>query len=635
VKPGFLIILLFAASYCRAADVKEHALDPLTEHEIDTTVEVLRAAGKVNFSTVFPEIALREPDKQAVLSGPAVPRRSFAVVYDRDATKTFEGVVDVRQRRLISWREIPGVQPAVLGDDANLADRIIRYDPRWRDAMRKRGLTNFESIAIDVWSAGYFGSPDELHGRLVRGVSYYRGKNSNYYARPIEGVVAYVDLTAKRVAQFIDTGVIPLPKEKFDYEDTVLTHHRGGLKQLRILQPGGPSYEMENGEVRWQNWRFRFSMHPREGLVLHLVRYDDGGRERSVLYRGSVAEMVVPYGDPGAGWFFRNSFDVGELGLGKAASPLRLGADCPENAQLFDAVIAGDRGEPLRLRQVAALYEVDAGIAWKHNDETRRARNLVLMFVASVGNYDYEFSWIFHQDGTLEVKVGLTGVMSVKAEKDHDPANGHMVAPSLSAVHHQHFFSFRLDLDVDGAAPNRVLELNTEAEPAGPKNPYKNAFHLMQTPLKTESEAKRHLNVASSRRWAVVNTQAKNGLGQPAGYLLLPGENAEPFAAPDSWVRRRAGFLNAQIWVTPYSQNEFYPAGDYPNQSRGGDGLPRWTAGNRPIDGKDVVVWYTMGITHNPRPEDWPVMPVYEAGFKLVPMGFFDTNPAIDLSPAR
>jgi primary-amine oxidase len=132
-----------------------------------------------------------------------------------------------------------------------------------------------------------------------------------------------------------------------------------------------------------------------------------------------------------------------------------------------------------------------------------------------------------------------------------------------------------------------------------------------------------------------VNPQAKNGLGQPTGYLLLPGENAEPFAAPDSWVRRRAGFLNAQIWVTPYSQTEFYPAGNYPNQSRGGDGLPQWTAANRSVDGKDVVVWYTMGITHNPRPEDWPVMPTYEAGFKLIPLGFFATNPAMDLSPSR
>ncbi len=622
-----LFFFLTAAFLCHA----EHALDPLTEREIDAAVDVLRSSRKVDASTVFPEIALHEPDKQAVLAGRAVPREAFAVVYDRRDNKTYEAVVDVRGRRLASWREIPGVQPAVVGDDANVADRVIRSDSRWKEAMHKRGIINLDNVAIDVWSAGYFGSPEESRERMVRGVSYYRGRSSNYYARPVEGVVAYVDLTAKRVAQFVDTGVIPLPKERFDYEDGVLTHHRGGLKSLRILQPTGPSYQIENGEVRWQNWRFRFAMRPREGLVLHLVRYEDGGRERSVLYRGSVAEMVVPYGDPGAGWFFRNSFDVGELGLGKAASPLRVGVDCPGNAQVFDAVIAGDRGEPLRMRQVIGLYELDAGIAWKHNDETRRARNLVLMFVASVGNYDYVFSWIFHQDGTLEAKVGLTGIMAVKAEKDHDPSDGHMVAPALSAVHHQHFFSYRLDLDVDGEA-NRVVELNTEAEPAGATNPYKNAFHMMQTPLKTESEAKRHLNLASSRRWAILSTQVKNGLGQPTGYLLLPGENAEPFASPDSWVRRRAGFLNAQFWVTPFAVEEVYPAGDYPNQSRGGDGLPKWTAANRSVDAKDVVVWYTMGITHNPRPEDWPVMPVYEAGFKLMPIGFFETNPAMDLS---
>jgi primary-amine oxidase len=57
----------------------------------------------------------------------------------------------------------------------------------------------------------------------------------------------------------------------------------------------------------------------------------------------------------------------------------------------------------------------------------------------------------------------------------------------------------------------------------------------------------------------------------------------------------------------------------------------RWTANNRSIAGKDIVVWYTMGITHLPRPEDWPVMPVHEAGFKLIPTGYFSRNPALNL----
>jgi primary-amine oxidase len=227
------------------------------------------------------------------------------------------------------------------------------------------------------------------------------------------------------------------------------------------------------------------------------------------------------------------------------------------------------------------------------------------------------------------MRAALTGIMAVKAVADgaRDP-HGHIVEKNISAVHHQHFFSFRLDLDVDGPA-NRVVEMNSMAMPAGSQNPQNSAFMMQETPLRTERQAERNISLESSRRWIVQN--AATG----AGYALLPGENAVPFARPESWVRKRAGFLNSHIWVTPFSPAEMYPAGDYPNQSRGGDGLPKWTAADRSIDNKDVVLWYTMGITHNPRPEDWPVMPVHAAGFKLVPWGFFPRNPALDLPVDR
>jgi primary-amine oxidase len=154
---------------------------------------------------------------------------------------------------------------------------------------------------------------------------------------------------------------------------------------------------------------------------------------------------------------------------------------------------------------------------------------------------------------------------------------------------------------------------------------------LRETALTTEREAQRNVDMTSGRKWIVTNPGAKNGLGHVTGYALLPGENAVLFAQPESWVRKRGQFLNSHLWVTPYRAGEIYAGGDYPNQSRGGDGLPKWTQGNRPIGNHDVVVWYTMGITHNPRPEDWPVMPVHAAGFRLVPWGFFDRNPAMDL----
>jgi primary-amine oxidase len=305
------------------------------------------------------------------------------------------------------------------------------------------------------------------------------------------------------------------------------------------------------------------------------------------------------------------------------------------NCTVYNAVRADSAGEPRTIPRAVALYERDGGIAWKHGGEARRARDLVLGFVSQVGNYDYGFDWIFHQDGTLEVRVALTGIMAVKAVADgRDDPYSHMVDRNLVAPHHQHFFTFRLDLDVDGAG-NRVVELNSTPSPAGKNNPYGGAFTMHETPLRSEREAQRNLNLATSRRWVILNPGAKNALGHETGYALVPGANAIPFAGADSWVRKRAGFLNAHVWVTPYQPAERYAGGNYPNQSRGGDGLSKWTAANRPVDNTDVVLWYTLGITHNPRPEDWPVMPVDTAEFKLMPWGFFARNPALDLPPVQ
>jgi primary-amine oxidase len=284
------------------------------------------------------------------------------------------------------------------------------------------------------------------------------------------------------------------------------------------------------------------------------------------------------------------------------------------------------------LRRAVAIYERDGGILWKHEADTRRARDLVVSFVSTVGNYDYGFEWIFHQDGAIDVRVQLTGIMAAKAVATgaHDMFS-HPVGKNLAAPHHQHFFTFRLDMDVDGAPANRVVEMNSAPIPMGPRNVYGGAFQMVETPLGTEREAQRNLNLASGRKWIVESTSHKNSLGHATGYALLPGENAVSFAAPESWVRKRAPFLEAHIWVTPYRQAERFAGGDYPNQSRGTDGLLRWTKENRPVANTDVVLWYTLGVTHNPRPEDWPVMPVHAAGFRLVPWGFFDRNPAMDV----
>jgi len=291
------------------------------------------------------------------------------------------------------------------------------------------------------------------------------------------------------------------------------------------------------------------------------------------------------------------------------------------------------------MHNAICIHEEDFGVLWKHKDwrtgaaAVRRSRRLVVSSIATVGNYEYGFYWYFYQDGTIESEVKLTGIVHTRGvEPGEDPVHGTIVAPLVSAPVHQHFFNVRLDMTVDGTE-NSVYEIETVADEPGPANPFDGAFHAEATLLRTELEARRSVDPLAARSWRVVNPTVRNGLGQPVAYDLVPGENVRPFGAPGSSFRKRAGFVDHHLWVTPFAPGERYAAGDYPNGHPGGAGLPAWTAADRPIEATDVVLWYTFGAHHVPRPEDWPVMPVVRIGFMLRPRGFFDRSPALDVPP--
>jgi primary-amine oxidase len=375
-------------------------------------------------------------------------------------------------------------------------------------------------------------------------------------------------------------------------------------------------------------------------LVLHTIGYEDGGRVRPIIYRASLAEMTVPYGDPSITQYRKNAFDVGEYGLGMMVNSLELGCDCLGEIYYFDVALCSNSGEVLKLPNVICMHEEDFGILWKHMDfrtgtaEVRRSRRLVVSFIATIGNYEYGYYWYFYQDGSLEFEMKLTGILSTAALPPGETSKyGTLLAPQLYAPIHQHFVCLRLDMMVDGPH-NSVYEVHTEAEPPGPDNPYGNAFYARRTLLKTEQEAQRVIDPLSARYWQIANPDSLNRLGQPVAYKLMPGDNVLPFARPEASVSQRAGYMSKHLWVTPYRPAEQFAAGDYPNQHSGGDGLPRWTQANRSIENTNVVVWYTMGAHHVPRLEDWPVMPVTRIGFMLKPAGFFDRNPALDVPPS-
>jgi primary-amine oxidase len=617
-----------------------HPLDPLTEQEIEEAATIVRADGALGREAWFETIALEEPSKAELKTAARPPRRATVCCYDPEANRTSEGLVDLDRGTLESWKALEAVQARIVADEFMMGGEVAKKDPAFIAACAKRGIADMSQVLVEPWAAGHFGLAEEKGERLAYGHCWVRNEaGDNPYARPIANLHPIIDLRRMEVLRIDDFGAAALPPECAPVRMT--EGLRRDLKPLDVVQPEGPSFEVEGNLVRWQKWRFRVGFHVREGLVLHTIGYEDQGRLRPIIHRASLAEMVVPYGDPTGGYFRRNAFDTGEYGIGQFLDSLKLGCDCLGHIRYFDAVSHDWNGKPKTIANAICMHEEDYGVLWKFTDWSRgestvkRSRRLVVSTMSTIGNYVYGFFWYFYQDGTIGVEVKATGIPLVSGLAAGERSQyGALVAPCIDAHVHQHVFSFRFDMCVDGER-NAVTEVNFEARPMGPGNPHGNAIAITETPLESERAAQRVMDLAAARYWKVVNPNVKNALGEPVGYKLVPGANALPFLDLGSPVGKRAGFMFKHFWATQFAPDELYPAGKYPNQHAGGDGLPRWTEADRSLDNENIVVWYTLNYHHLPRPEDWPVQPCVYASFHWMPSGFFDANPALDVpSPA-
>jgi primary-amine oxidase len=626
-------------------------LAPLSGDEITAAREIVFASGRADVpadALRFAYMGLCDPPKELVRAFDRgqkvdVDRRVRVVLLQGPVADVTEVIVSVTRGEVDRWEAVRDVRPPLQIEESIHVLAALHEHPEWNAALDRRGIVDRSLVQIDPWPAGAFGLPHEEGRRITRCLAYLReSPGDNGYARPLEGLLAFVDMGRGEVLEVVDLGVVPFPPKSGSYYPEDNGPLRSDLKPLEITQPEGPSFEVEGNLVRWQKWSLRLGMDPLEGLVLYTVGYEDGGRVRPVLYRASVSEMVVPYGHPGPMHAWKSAFDAGEWGLGRMANSLTLGCDCLGEIRYFDDVFADEKGKPRTRPNAICMHEEDYGILWKHVDlvsgrtEVRRSRRLVVSSIATVGNYEYGFYWYFYLDGTIQLEVKLSGIMSTMAVANGDAGeHAKMVAPGLAAPYHQHLFNVRLDVEVDGP-DNVVFEVDAAGagEPGTAENPWGNVFGSTATLLETELEAQRDVDPSHSRAWRIANRSARNVVGEPTAYKLLPASTPTLLAHPDSSVGRRAAFATHNLWVTPFDPEERRAAGDYPNQHRGGAGLPDWTAQDRAIVDTDIVVWHTFGVTHIPRPEDWPVMPVEYTGFSLVPFGFFDRNPALDVPPS-
>ncbi len=621
----------------------QHPLDPLSPQEIQSAVAIVRESG-IGQAMRFVSVALREPEKQFIAdyqTGSTWDRQAFVIAYNPDRSETHEWTISLTNQNILLHEILRDVQPNILLDEFIVCEEALKANSEYQAAVRKRGITDMDLVMVDPWSAGNYGDEDNNRQRLVRALSWVRqDPTDNGYAHPLEGLIAVVDLNTMAVVRIEDYGVIPVPKESGNYAVDRVPVLRDDLKPLHVIQPEGPSFTVDGYQIRWQKWNLRIGFTSREGLILHTISYEDNGRVRPIIYRASLAEMVVPYGDPRPQHNRQNAFDAGEYGIGMLANSLELGCDCLGTIRYFDAHLVDSRGKPFTIKNAVCLHEEDFGTLWKHTDwrtnrpEVRRSRRLVISSISTVANYEYGFFWYLYLDGTIQFEVKLTGIVNTGAVNSGDrPKYATLLDDNLMAPIHQHFFNVRLDMQVDGPN-NSVVEVHTESEQPGSNNPLGNAFYAKSTILQTEQEAQQIIDPFSARYWKIINPHVLHPkTKEPVAFKIVPGENVLPFAHRESSLVRRAGFITKHLWVTPYNSQELYAAGAYPNQHPGGAGLPSWTQQDRPIIDSDIVVWYTMGHHHVVRPEDWPVMPAAYIGFSLKPSGFFSANPALDVPP--
>ena len=614
----------------------------------------------------------------------------FANVVSGRAYEARADVFDVDNVTLLDVAQLDeGVQPALTVEELVMTEEAIRRDERVIKAAADVGVQPHQLYA-DGWSIGW----DERFPkkRVQQAICFARfSKDENLYAHPLDfmpvidtmtGEILAIDYPAHRVAKDGKLNApstappteasmekpdsrdrIPPPLARHDYLPDLATRAdsakpiemRSDLKPLHVLQPEGVSFHRDGSVIEWQKFKMHVAFHPREGLVLSAISYKDdeapgaskaAPKERPLFYRLSLAEMVVPYAEPAHPHYRKFAFDVGEYGLGYMANSLSLGCDCLGSIEYMDGHVAKHDGSIETIKNAICIHEEDAGLLWKHTDyrpggraHNVRNRKLVLSMVCTVANYEYQINWNLHLDGNIELEIKLTGILNLYqlAQGESTGGFGTEVAPRINAHYHQHLFSVRVDPHVDGPL-NSVQEQHIEAHPApsgSAENWAGNAFTAPTRILQTTGEGVRDAKADEERTWTFVNEASKHyASGKNVGFKVMCKDMPRLYAKHDSVTAIRAPFAKHHIWTVPYEDAHRYPAGKFVPQTFKAptDSIEEWVGdGKKSIANKDIVTYLTLGATHIPRPEDFPVMPAETVRMMLKPVNFFRRNPALDV----
>lgn len=639
-----------------------HPLDPLSPAEIAESVKIIKAAYPSR-QFAFNTLTLREPPKSLVtswISDPTtvIPREAFFVLIETGKNGLSDGYVSLAESSVKEFVYRPDSQPIITGEDLAATEFILRTDPSVIEQCRLSGipLEDMGKVYCDPWTVGH----DEVYGntrRLQQAIMYYRHDPDDFQYSHALDFCPIVDTELKKVLYIkvpsIRRPLSKAPHPNFYPKDIISSiGYRKDIKPIQITQPEGVSFKMSGNTITWQNFTFHIGMNYREGLVLSNVQYFDKyeGKTRPLFRRLSLADMIVPYGNPEDQHPFKHAIDGSEYGLANCGNSLGLGCDCVGKIHYLDWSSVRRDGSVQTLKNAICIHEEDNGLLFKHADFrddyqtslVARARKLIVSNVATVGNYTYCFYWSFHQDATIQLEIKLTGILNTYVANDDEATEpfGTKVYPGVNAHNHQHLFCLRIDPEIDGLNNSvAMVDGASSAFPTGhPENKWGNSFFPERTVFKTSKESMTPYKGITSRTWDFFNPNKLHPYSKkPVSYKLVSRECPSLLTKPDSLVAKRGPFTLNAIHVVPYKEDRYFPAGFHVPQSSGEPplGLPEWIGdGTDSVENTDVVVFHTFGITHFPAPEDFPIMPAEPVSLLLRPRNFFLMNPALDVPPS-
>ncbi|KAH8105229.1 peroxisomal copper amine oxidase [Cristinia sonorae] len=598
-----------------------------------------------------------------------------------------------------------GVQPQISVEELFMCEQIVREDETVIRLAKEVGVEAHQIFA-DGWALGYderFPKNGRIQQAIVFART---GEHENLYAHPLDFIpvvdimakkVIHIDwppqfarksdsTSSESSLDFATVGKeatlkkpttapppldgstfdkparnrIPPPLESQDFLPDLIEKSnpdfkiRSDVKPLHVVQPDGVSFKMDGHELEWQKWKMHIAFHHREGIVLSTVTYNDEGTIRPLFYRLSLSEMVVPYGAPEHPHPRKHAFDAGEYGMGTMANELALGCDCLGQIHYLPGAFVKHDGTAFVIKNAICIHEEDHGLLWKHTDyrvggrsHAVRSRRLVVSMICTLANYEYVLNYYFYQDGSAELEIRLSGMLQVYPNPEGEPTPfGAVVAPGISAQYHQHLFSVRLDSMIDGLK-NTVVEtdvLQLDAPTGSLHNFAGNGFFTRETPIAKQKDGARNYDGEKDRRWIITNPDHQHPASKKdVGYAIgMKGGICKSMAKPDSWVAKRAGFTQSDLWVVKDKEgpkgSRIWPSGKYVPGTRGEhqeEFITSWVQGDDNLIGEDLLVYMTVGATHIPRPEDWPVMPVELLHVSFKPCHFFSANPSMDVPGAN